>query len=151
MTLIRRYKSLGTNLEKLYDDIVAEIRKEPKLNVVSEMKGEVNGVPMMSVTASRSSIPKMLVGTLREVTVTISGIPDDFLIEMHIGEWLRSLILPHTDTILIVGPLTGLAAAGNAGLLAASYGRDLKQKIKELVKKNSDSDYTDEKIETFID
>ena len=70
---------------------------------------------------------------------------------MHIGEWLRSLILPHTDTILIVGPLTGLAAAGNAGLLAASYGRDLKQKIKELVKKNSDSEYTDEKIETFID
>mgnify|MGYP001027975795 CR=1 FL=1 len=151
MTLVRRYKNLGTDLEKLFDDIVKEIRKEPKLNIVSEMKGDVNDVPMMSVIASRSSIPKMLVGTLREVTVTISGNPDDYLIEMHIGEWLSNLVLPYTDAVLLVGPLTGLAAAGSQGLLAVTYGREMKQKIKELVKKHSKSDYTDEKIETFID
>ena len=151
MTLVRRYKHLGTDLEKLYQDIVAEIRKEPKLNIVTEMKGDVNGVPMMSVTASRSSIPKILVGTLREITLTITGTQDDYLIEMHIGEWLGNLVLPHTDAILLVGPLTGLAAAGSSQLLAATYGREMKLKIKELVKKHSKSDYTDEKIETFID
>ena len=151
MTLVRRYKHLGTDLEELFTDIVAEIRKEPKLNVVSEMNGDVNGVPMMSVIASRTSIPKMLVGTLREVTVTISGNPDDYLIEMHIGEWLSNLVLPNTDAILLVGPLTGLAAAGSHGLLAATYGRDMKLKIKELIKKHSKSDYTDDKVETFVD
>lgn len=151
MTLVRRYMHLGTDLEKLFDDLVKEIRKEPKLNIVSEMKGDINNVPMMSVIASRTSIPKMLVGTLREVTVTISGNPDDFLIEMHIGEWLRNLVVPHTDVIFLVGPLTGLAAAGSQGLLAATYGRDMKQKIKELVKKHSKSDYTDDKVETFLD
>lgn len=151
MTLVRRYKHLGTNLDKLFEDIVKEIRKEPKLNIVSEMHGDVNGVPMMSVIASRSSIPKMLVGTLREVTVTISGSPDDYLIEMHIGEWLSNLVVPNIDAIILVGPLSGLAAAGSHGLLAATYGRDMKLKIKELIKKHSESDYTDDKIETFID
>ncbi len=151
MTLVRTYKHLGTDLEKLFEDIVKEISKEPQLNIVSEMRGEIKGVPMMSVTASRSTIPKMLVGTLREVNVTITGTPDNFLIEMHVGEWLRSLVLPHTDPIFIVGPLTGLVAVGSSGLLAATYGRELKFKIKELVKKHSKSDYTDDKIETFID
>lgn len=151
MPFVRRYKHLGTDLEKLYKDIIAEIIKEPKLNIVTEMKGEVNGVPMMSVTASRSNIPTMLVGTLREITFTITGTPDDYLIEMHVGEWLGNLILPHTDAILLIGPLTGLAAAGSSQLLAATYGREMKLKIKELVKKHSKSDYTDDKIETFID
>lgn len=151
MTLVRRYKHLETDLEKLFTDIVAEIRKEPKLNIVSVMNGDVNGVPMMSVIASRTSIPKILVGTLREVTVTISGNPDDYLIEMHVGEWLRNLVVPNTNAILLVGPLTGLAAAGSHQLLAATYGRDLKLKIKELIKKHSKSEYTDEKIDTFID
>lgn len=142
---------MGTNLKKLFEDIANEIRKEPKLNIVSEMQGEIQGLLMMSVIASRSSIPKNLVGTLREISVTITGIPDDFLIEMHIGEWLKSLVLPHTDAILLVGPLTGLAVAGSSGLLAATYGREMKLKIMELVKKHSKSDYSDDKVETFIE
>jgi len=151
MTLVRTYKHLGTNLEGLFEDMVKEISSEPRLNIVSEMHGDIRGVPMMSVTASRSNIPKMLAGTLREVTVTITGVPDNYLIEMHIGEWLRGLVLPHTDPVFLVGPLTELVAVGSSGLLAATYGRDLKLKIKELVKKHSKSDYTDDKIETFID
>jgi hypothetical protein len=147
---LRRYKDLGTDLKKLFEDISYEIRKEPKLNIVSEMHGEVNGLPMMSIMASRSSIPKILVGTLREITVTITGVPDDFLIEMHVGEWLRNLVLPHTDSIILVGPLTGLAVAGSSRLLAVTFGREMKLKIKELVKKHSRSEYSDDKIETFI-
>jgi hypothetical protein len=148
---VRRYKNLDTELNKLFEDISNEIRKEPRLNIVSEMQGEINGLPMMSVIASRSSIPKILVGTLREITVTITGEPNDFLIEMHVGEWLKSLVLPHTDSIILVGPLTSLAVAGSSMLLAATFGREMKLKIKELVKKHSRSDYSDEKIETFID
>ena len=89
MTLVRTYKHMGTNLEGLFDDIVKEISKEPQLNIVSEMHGEIKGVPMMSVTAFRSNTPKILVGTLREVNVTITGVPDNYLIEMHVGEWLK--------------------------------------------------------------
>ena len=151
MTLVRTYKHLGTDLEGLFEDILNEIRKEPQLNIVSEMHGEIKGIPMMSVTASRSKIPKILVGTLREVTVTITGVPDNYLIEMHVGEWLRSLVLPHTDPVFLVGPLTGLVSIGSSGLLAATYGRELKLKIRELVKKHSKSDYKDDKIETIVD
>ena len=34
MTLVRRYKHLDTDLEKLFSDIVSELSKEPKLNIV---------------------------------------------------------------------------------------------------------------------
>jgi hypothetical protein len=58
--------------------------------------------------------------------------------------------MPYVGATVLVGPLAGLAAAGTTGLMAANYGRKLKNRIKELVKKHSKERYTDEKVETFI-
>jgi hypothetical protein len=129
---------------------VAELKNEKELNIVEEKNGEVNGVPFMSVTATRSSIPKMLMGSLREVTITITGNKDDYLIELHTGAWLSNLVIPYTSASLLLGPAVGAVAGGTAGLLALEYGRKLKNRIKELVKKNSKAEYTSEKVETFM-
>jgi len=150
MPFVRRYKDMNTDLNVLYKDIVKELQNEKELNVAKELKGDVNGVPFMSVTANRSSIPKMVTGTLREVTVTITGEKNDYLIEMHTGEWFSNLAMPYLGASILVGPLAGLAVAGTAGLMAAQYGRKLKAKIKDLVKKHSKEKYSDEKVETFI-
>ena len=150
MPFVRRYKDMNTDLEALYKDVVKELQNEKELNVAKELKGDVNGVPFMSVTANRSSIPKLVTGTLREVTVTITGEKNDYLIEMHTGEWFSNLAMPYMGASILVGPLAGLAAAGATGLIAAQYGRKLKTKIKELVKKHSKAEYSDEKVETFI-
>jgi len=147
---VRRYKDMNTDLEALYKDIVKELQNEKELNVGKELKGDVNGVPFMSITANRASIPKMVTGTLREVTVTITGEKNDYLIEMHTGEWLSNLAMPYLGASILVGPLAGLAVAGATGLMAANYGRNLKNRIKELVKKHSKAKYSDEKVETFI-
>jgi hypothetical protein len=92
----------------------------------------------------------MIIGTLREVTVTITGTKNDYLVEMHTGEWFSNLAMPYMGASILVGPLAGLAAAGATGLIAAQYGRKLKAKIKDLVKKHSKEKYSDEKVETFI-
>ncbi|TRO49535.1 hypothetical protein E2P65_00955 [Candidatus Bathyarchaeota archaeon] len=147
---MRRYKDMNTDLDALYKDVVKELQNEKELNVGKELKGDINGVPFMSITANRASIPKMVTGTLREVTVTITGESNDYLIEMHTGEWLSNLAMPYLGASILVGPLAGLAAAGTTGLMAANYGRKLKNRIKELVKKHSKAKYSDEKVETFI-
>jgi hypothetical protein len=151
MPFIRRYKNMNTDLESLYKDIVKELQNEKELNVSNELKGDANGVPFMSVTAQRVSIPKLVTGTLREVTVTITGVPNDYLIEMHTGAWFSNLAMPYLGATILVGPLAGLAAAGVTGLYAAEFGRKLKGKIKDFVKKYSKEKYSEEKVETLIE
>ena len=149
MVLVRRYKNLDTNLKALYKDIVSELQNEKELNVGTELSGDVNGIPFMSVTAQRASMPKALTGTLREVTVTISGKPNDYLIEMHTGAWLSNLIAPGTGGFLIAGPVGAVAAGGATALFAVNYRRKMKNRLKELVKKHSKKPYSDDKVETF--
>jgi hypothetical protein len=149
MPFVRRYRDIETDLDGLFKDIVQELQNVKELNVVKEMNGDVNGLPFKSVTATRSSVPRTLLGTLREVTVTVTGTPSDYIIELHTGEWLNNVILPGAGGIMIAGPLGGVAWAGTTGLLAVEYQRKLKNRIKELVKKNSKKEYTADKVETF--
>lgn len=58
--------------------------------------------------------------------------------------------MPYLGASILVGPLAGLAAVGTTGLLAAKYGRKLKNSIKDIVKKNSKEKYIDEKVETLL-
>ena len=151
MTFIRRYKDLNTDLPLLYKDIKKELQNEKELNISTELKGDINKVPFMSVTANRASIPKLVTGTLREVTVTITGEKNDYLVEMHTGAWFSNLAMPYVGASILVGPLAGLAAAGATGLYASQFGRKLKGTIKGLVKKHSTGTYNDESVETFIE
>jgi len=140
---------MDTNLKALYKDIASELQNEKELNIGTELSGDVNGVPFMTVTALRASMPKALTGTLREVTVTISGRSNDYLIELHTGAWLSNLIGPGTGGFLIAGPVGAVAAGGATALFAVNYQRKMKNKLKELIKKHSKKPYSDEKVETF--
>ena len=149
MTFTRRYKDLSTNLDGLYKDIVKELQEDKDLTLVNETYGQVNEVPFKTVTAVRSSLPRAITGTLREVTVTLAGGPDDWLLELHTGSWFGNMILPGTGGFLIAGPFGSAAAAGTSVVFAVEYGRKLKNRIKELVKMHSGKAYSEGKIETF--
>ena len=149
MPFTRRYKDLSTNLDGLFKDISRELQEDKDLTIANETIGEVNGVPFKAVTAVRASLPRALTGTLREVTVTLAGTPDDWLLELHTGSWFGNMILPGTGGFLIAGPIGTAAAAGTIMVLAVEYGRKLKNRIKELVKKHSGKAYEEGKIETF--
>jgi len=94
MPFVKRYMNLSTDLDSLYKGIVKELQDTEGLNVVNQLKGEINGRPFRSVTAVRESIPRAFVGALREVAVTITGEPDDFLLEVHTGAWFSNLAMP---------------------------------------------------------
>ena len=115
------------------------------------MKGNINGVDFMAITAAWSSVPRAVTGTLREVTVTLAGEPDDWLLELHTGAWFGNMILPGAGGFLVAGPDGAEAGAGSSPLFAREYGRKLKNCIKELVKKHSGKTYSESKVETFID
>jgi hypothetical protein len=151
MPFVRRYQGLNTDLKALYKDIKTELQNTKELNITGELEGEINGIPFNSVTATRASVPRVFLGGLREVTVTITGSSDDYLIEMHTGAWFSNMVVPGTGALLIAGPLGGIAVAGTTGLYAVNYQRTLKNKIKELVKKNSKKEYTADKVETFAE
>lgn len=151
MPFVRRYKDLATNLDALYKDIVITLQQEKDLEVAKENEGIINGVGFKSVTAVRGSLPRAVTGTLREVTVTITGVPDDWLLELHTGSWFGNMILPGAGGFLVAGPIGTAAAAGTTTVMAAQYGRKLKNQIKDLVKKHSGKPYSSDKVETFID
>ncbi|MFB6291697.1 MAG: hypothetical protein ABEJ25_08250 [Candidatus Bipolaricaulia bacterium] len=147
MAYVRRYKDLETDLGGLYKDLVQELSSNKELRIVNEMEGKSDGTPFKSVTAVRSSTPRAFVGGLREVTVSLTGEPNDFLLEAHTGAWMSNLALPGAGGFLIGGPIGSAAAAGASGLVAVKFQRDLTKKIKELVKKNSKKELTADKSE----
>ncbi|MBN2336170.1 hypothetical protein JXL21_11470 [Candidatus Bathyarchaeota archaeon] len=150
MPFVRRYKDLSTNLDGLYTDVVKELQQEKDLEIVKETNGVINDVSFRSVTAARATVPRAVTGTLREVTVTLAGDPDDWMLELHTGAWFGNMVLPGAGGFLIAGPVGSAAAAGTSTLMAVTYGRKLKNQIKNLVKKHSGKKYTEAKVETFI-
>ena len=151
MPFVRRYKDLNTDLDALYKDIINELQNEKELDISEERKGEVNGVPFKSVYAVRATVPKVFLGTVREATITLTGKPEDYLIELHVGSFFENMIIPGTGATMLGGPLLGFTAAGTTGFLTANFRRKLKNRLKELVKKNSKKEYTHDKVETFTD
>ena len=149
MPFSRRYSDLNTDLDGLYQDIKKELQQDKDLTVANETEGVINGVPFKAISAVRASLPRAITGTLREVTVTIAGHPDEWLLEMHTGAWFGNMILPGAGGFLVAGPFGAAATVGGTVVLAAEYGRKLKNRIKELVKKHSKEKYTEEKVETF--
>ena len=135
----------------MYKSIKKELQQNKDLSIVSETHGSINDVPFMSMTATRVTVPRALTGTLREVTVTIAGVPDDWVLEVHAGAWFGNLVVPGTGGLLIAGPIGAVAGAGTTVVFAREYGRKLKNKIKELVKEHSGKAYSENKVETFID
>ena len=103
MTRVEHFKAIDTNLDNLYNSIKEEIKKEKNLKIVSEIKGEMNGQPLRSLTAVNTSLV-VLAGALREITISIIGDSNDFAVEVASGAWFESLLIPGI-TGFIVGDL----------------------------------------------
>ena len=56
MARVEHFKDLDTNIDNLYNSIKDEIQKEKSLKLVSEVKGEMNGRPLRSITAVNTSL-----------------------------------------------------------------------------------------------
>lgn len=68
-------REVFTNLESLYDNIKAKLESEKNLEIVSEYKGEINGIPLRNIVVVNRSL-KVFAGSLREIHISMTGTPE---------------------------------------------------------------------------
>ena len=134
MAKVEHYRGLGTDLDKLYQSIKQVIEDEKKLRIVSEYKGTLNDIPLRSIVAVNTS-PKVLVGQLSEIHVSITGNANDYAVEVASNAWFGSLAWPGLAGLVVGGPVGLAAGATVGGIVAYEYERKMWKHIQETVKK----------------
>lgn len=148
MGKVQHFKGLNSNLENIYDTIKNTIEEEKNLKIVEEYKGFLNGVPLRSIVALNNS-PKVIVGSLREIHVSVTGDPNDYAIEVASGAWFGSLLIPGIAGLLIGGPIGLAAGATVGGVMAYEFEKKIWKKITEAVMNESENDVTVDSISHF--
>ncbi len=147
MSIVKRYKNMDSSLTDIFEDVLTEIEKEKELKIINKLKGETkNGKPFLSVSATRVGVPTNIFGEVRELTITITGTSNDYVVETHVGCWKCGRT-----------KVEGISSAEESlkkpqpvfGVPAFSYGNDLVKRIDELVRKNSKGDLGSENIEVI--
>jgi hypothetical protein len=148
MSKVQHYKGINSNLEKIYSIIKDTINEENNLKIISEYKGLLNGIPLRSIMALNNS-PKVIVGSLREIHVSITGEPNDYAIEVASGSWFGSLLIPGVAGLFIGGPI-GLAAGATVGaVMAYEFEKKIWKKILEAVKIESEHNPTLDSVDHY--
>jgi hypothetical protein len=148
MTRVEHYKGLQTNIDKLYQEIKQELENEKNLRIVAEMKGEMNGKPLLSITAVNKSLV-VLAGALREITISIIGDSDDFAVEVASGSWFESLLLPGVTGFVVGGPLGAVGGTTVGLIMAYQFERKIWNKIKAVIERESKKQPTFENVEHY--
>jgi hypothetical protein len=119
-----------------------------RLQIVSEYKGLLNAIPLRSIVAVNKS-PKVWVGSLREIHVSITGNPNDYAVEVASGAWFGSLAWPGAVGLVVGGPVGLAAGVTVGGIMAYEFEKNLWQKVLEVIKKESAVQPTVDSIEHY--
>ena len=148
MAKVQHYRGLNTNLDILYNNIKQELQEQKDLEIVSEYKGTLNSVPLRSIVAVNKS-PKVWIGSLREIHVSITGNPNDYAVEVASGTWFGSLVWTGAVGLVIGGPIGLAAGATVGGIMAYEFEKHIWNKILEVVKKESEKQPTLDSIDHY--
>jgi hypothetical protein len=148
MVRIEHFTNLDTNMDNLYNSIKEELEKEKNLKIVSEIKGEMNGLPLRSITAVNKSLV-VLAGALREITVSIIGHPNDFAVEVASNSWFESLLIPGITGFIVGGPLGAVGGTTVGLLMAYQFERKIWKKVREVINRESKRQPTANEIEHY--
>jgi hypothetical protein len=145
---VQHYKGLDTDLDSLYNAIKHLLEDQKDLQIVSEYKGLLNSVPLRSIVAVNKS-PKVGVGSLREIHVSITGDPNDYAVEVASGAWFGSLAWPGAVGLVVGGPVGLAAGVAIGGIMAYEFEKHVWQKVLEVIKKQSAVHPTIDSIEHY--
>ena len=112
------------------------LEDQKDLQIVSEYKGLLNSVPLRSIVAVNKS-PKVWVGSLREIHVSITGDSNDYAVEVASGAWFGSLAWPGAVGLVVGGPVGLAAGVAVGGIMAYEFEKHVWQKVLEVIKKQS--------------
>ena len=150
MAKVQHYRGLNTNLDNLYNSIKQVLEDQKDIQIVSEYKGTLNAVPLRSIVAVNKS-PKVWVGSLREIHVSITGKPDDYAVEVASGAWFGSLLWPGAVGLVVGGPVGLAAGVAVGGIMAYEFEKHVWQKVLEVIKKESVNQPTIDSVENHHD
>jgi hypothetical protein len=145
---VQHYRGLNTDLDKLYNSIKQLLEDQKDLQIVSEYKGLLNNVPLRSIVAVNKS-PKVWIGSLREIHISITGNPNDYAVEVASGAWFGSLAWPGAVGLIIGGPVGLAAGVTVGGIMAYEFEKDVWKKILEVVRKESQVQPTIDSIDHY--
>jgi hypothetical protein len=148
MARVEHYKGLDTDIDSLYNSIKQELEKEKNLKIVSEIKGEMNGKPLRSITAINKSLV-VLAGALREITISIIGDSQDFAVEVASGSWFESLLIPGVTGFIVGGPLGAVGGTTVGIVMAYQFERKIWKRISEAIDKASKNKISTENTEHY--
>ena len=149
MAKVQHYRGLNTDLDNLYNSIKQVLQDQNEhLQIVSEYKGLLNAIPLRSIVAVNKS-PKVWVGSLREIHVSITGNPNDYAVEVASGAWFGSLAWPGAVGLVVGGPIGLAAGVTVGGIMAYEFEKNLWQKVLEVIKKESAVQPTVDSIEHY--
>jgi hypothetical protein len=149
MAKVQHYRGLNTDLDNLYNSIKQLLQDQNEhLQIVSEYKGLLNAVPLRSIVVVNKS-PKVWVGSLREIHVSITGNPNDYAVEVASGAWFGSLAWPGAVGLVVGGPVGLAAGVTVGGIMAYEFEKNLWQKVLEVIKKESAVQPTVDSIEHY--
>jgi len=148
MARVEHYKGLDTDNDILYNSIKQELEKEKNLKIVSEIKGEMNGKPLRSITAINRSLV-VLAGALREITISTIGDSQDFAVEVASGSWFESLLIPGVTGFIVGGPLGAVGGTTVGIVMAYQFERKIWKRISEAIDKASKNKISTENTEHY--
>jgi hypothetical protein len=148
MARVEHYEGLDTDIDSLYYSIKQELEKEKNLKIVSEIKGEMNGKPLRSITAINRSLV-VLAGALREITISIIGDSQDFAVEVASGSWFESLLIPGVTGFIVGGPLGAVGGTTVGIVMAYQFERKIWKRISEAIDKASKNKISTENTEHY--
>jgi hypothetical protein len=148
MARVEHYKGLDTDIDSLYNSIKQELEKEKSLKIVSEIKGEMNGKPLRSITAINRSLV-VLAGALREITISMIGDSQDFAVEVASGSWFESLLIPGVTGFIVGGPLGAVGGTTIGIVMAYQFERKIWKRISEAIDKASKNKISTENTEHY--
>ena len=140
MAKVQYYRGLNADLDMLYNSIKQLLEDQKDLRIVSEYKGTMNDIPLRSIAAVNNS-PKVWVGSLREIHVSITGNPNDYAVEVASGAWFGSLAWPGAVGLVIGGPVGLAAGVAVGGIMAYEFEKHVWEKVLEVIKKDSSANY----------
>jgi hypothetical protein len=117
---VLHFRGLNTNLENFYESIKQTLKDEKDLQIVSEYKGTLNGIPLRSIVAVNKS-PKVFAGSLSHISISITGDPNDYAVEVGSNAWFGSLLFPGAVGFIIGGPIGLAAGMAIGGIMACEF------------------------------
>src|SRR5205823_11557881 len=149
MAKVQHYRGLNTDLDNLYNSIKQLLQDQNEhLQIVSEYKGLLNAVPLRSIVAVNKS-PKVWVGSLREIHVSITGNPNDYAVEVASGAWFGSLAWPGAVGLVVGGPVGLAAGVAVGGIMAYEFEKHVWEKVLEVIKNESAVQPTIDSVEHY--